>query len=292
MRLSECLSERNAIVRDGDFLSLGTLFSHNPQQVVYAVSEQDIRKIAGNPSVSCVITTAALSQEVPCTIGIAAVRDPRREFQALQSLMARLPEFILPTFINRISPSAKIHPSALIAPHSVVIGRDVVIEKNVVVNGQTIIDEGSIIRSNCIIGDAVAPFGNTQEGALIQPPGGVHLHRDVDLHANIIIRRAAFKGYTEIGEQTKIDNLSTIGQGTVIGKHCLLCGGVTLGDFITIGDDGWIGPNVYLSDQIAIGNRVYITIGSRVSRDIADAKVVKDNFVLDRNRFKGVIRGM
>jgi len=130
------------------------------------------------------------------------------------------------------------------------------------------------------------------DGSMPQPSGGVHLHREVDIHANTCIHRALFRGHTEIGEQSKIDNLDIIGQGTRIGNRCLICAGVTIGESVLIGDDGWIGPNVTLEDQIAIGKNVYITIGSSVTHDIGDDKVVKDNYALDRKRFKKVMRGM
>jgi UDP-3-O-[3-hydroxymyristoyl] glucosamine N-acyltransferase len=284
------MPENTEIFRDGFFSTTGTFFTRIPQQVVYVTRESDIRKIAVNPDISCIITTASLAPAFPEYLGIAIVRDPRYAYYALQAVLNGSPDFTLPVFPSRISPSAKIHPSAVISSHCVEIGRDVIIEKNVIVNEHTIIDEGSVIRSNSIIGKS--PVFIPDSGKNLQPAGGVNLHRETDIHANVVINRAIFKGYTEIGEQTKIDNLSTIGQGTVIGNRCLLCGGVVLGEVIKTGNNAWIGPNVTIADQISIGNNVYITIGSRVSRDISDDKVVKDNFTLDRKRFSKVIRGM
>ncbi|MEI7856142.1 MAG: DapH/DapD/GlmU-related protein [Methanomicrobiales archaeon] len=224
--------------------------------------------------------------------GIVSAQDPQYTYYAIQSALSQNPEFVLEPFINQISQSAKIHPSAVIASISVAIGKDVVIEKNVIVNEQTIIDEGSIIRSNSTIGNIPLHPGAAMKCPVIQPSGGVHLCRNVDIHANTRIDRAIFKGFTEIGEQTKIDNLNTIGPGTTIGKKCLICGGVSIRESVKIGDDAWIGPNAILENQIMIGNNVYITIGSSVTRDIGNDKVVKDNYALDRKRFRKVIRGM
>lgn len=292
MRLSDFLPEKSEIVRDGDFLSLGTLFSHYPKQIVYAVRENDIKKIIENSSVSCVITTPSLASRIPQTIGTASDPDPRHAFYTLQLALVQHPEFVLQPFPNQISPSAKIHPSAVISARSVSLGRDVVIEKNVVINEQTIIDEGSIIRSNSIIGNSPSTPHAATNFPVIQSFGGVHLHCEVDIHANNQINRAIFRGYTEIGEQTKLDNLNIIGQGTMIGKRCLICAGVTIGESILVGNDTWIGPNVTLGNQIRIGNNSYITIGSTVTQDMDDNKVVKDNYAIDRKRFRKVIRGM
>jgi UDP-3-O-[3-hydroxymyristoyl] glucosamine N-acyltransferase len=291
MRLSDLLLEKTEIIRDGNFSSVGTLFSRFPQQVVWAAREGDIRKILMNPSVACVITTQSLVSRLPDRIGIASTQDPRAAFYTLCSGLRLNPDFTLPSFPNRISPSAKIHPSAMIAPASVEIGKDVVIGKNVIVHEQSVLDDGSIIRPNSVIGNSPF-FPDALTGSVASPSGGVHLHREVDIHANTRVHRAIFKGYTEIGEQTKIDNLDHVGQGTVIGKRCLICAGVSIGESAVIGDDGWIGPNVTLENQIRVGKNAYITLGSTVTEDIDDDKVVKDNFALDRRRFKKVIRGM
>ena len=291
MKLSECPFERTDIIRDGTFLSAGTVFSAIPQQVVYLVRKADIAKIERNPAISCVITTPALVSTIPERIGIIAAGDPKSVFYTLLTFMSRSPEFSLPVFGNRISPSARIHQTAVVAARSVAIGRDVVIGKNVVIHEQTVIDEGAVVRPNSVIG-----LGQQHPEGTVQPfpvnAGGVHLHRESDIHANTWIHRAAFRGYTEIGEQTKIDNLDIVGQGTKIGDRCLICAGVTIGESVTIGDDGWIGPNVSVEDQLSIGKNAYLTIGSTITRDIGDDKVAKDNYTIDRKRFRKVIRGM
>ena len=286
MKLSEVL--QTGILRDGSFESAGTLYSDHPSHVVWVTRKDDIPKIPENPSISCVIAPSGLAPGIPGTPGLATAEDPRRAFFTLVGALGRDPGSALPPFARRISPSARIHPSAVIAAESVAIGKHVVIEKNVVIHEQSILDEGSIVRSNSIIGD---------DGYLAGTPGlrclgGVHLHREADIHANTRVSRACFKGYTEIGEQTKIDNLDVVGQGTVIGNRCLICAGVTIGESVRIGDDGWMGPNVTVENQVSVGRNVYITLGSTVSFDIGDDKVVKDNFAIDRKRFRKVMRGM
>jgi UDP-3-O-[3-hydroxymyristoyl] glucosamine N-acyltransferase len=289
MKLSDVFPEKTCIVRDGNFSSAGTLYSHHPSQIVYLTRNSDIPKILQNPSISCVIITPDLLSGIPEHIGIVTAEDPRHAFFILISALSQDPQFALPPFANRISRSAKIHPSARIAPSSVAVGKDVILEKNVVIHEQTLLDEGTIVRSNSIIGDDRYLSGGASG---IRCSGGVHLHREADIHANTRISRAFFRGYTEIGEQTKIDNLDAVGQGTVIGERCLICAGVTIGESVRIGDDGWIGPNVSVESQVSVGKRVYITLGSTVSYDIDDDKVVKDNFAIDRKRFRKVMRGM
>ena len=292
MQLSEVFPEKTGIVRDGDFFSAGTLYSHNPSQIVYLTRESDIPKVLRNPSVTCVLVTPDLVSAIPGHIGVATAGDPRLAFFSLIGALMHDPQFVLPPFASRISRSAEIHPSARIAPASVSVGKDVVIGKNVVIHEQSVLDDGVIVRPNSVIGDErylpAAPPGARG----IRCAGGVHLHREADIHANTRISRAIFRGYTEIGEQTKIDNLDAVGQGTVIGNRCLICAGVTIGEGVCIGDDGWMGPNVTVESQVSIGKRVYITLGSMIRTDVGDDKVVKDNFAIDRQRFRKVMRGM
>ena len=289
MKLSDYRSDECRIVRDGEFGSLGAVFMHNTGQLVFVRHDEDIKKIQHNPSVACVITTDNLVSRIPVHLGLASADYPKELFYKINAALPCREEASLEPFENQISSSAVIHPSATIAARSVRIGRNVEIGKHVIIHEQSIIDEGAIIRPGSIIGNTRTLAGK-QNYSCMHPSGGVHIQSDVDIHANTIIDRAIFKGYTDIGRQTKIDNLVHIGQGTTIGKRCLVVACADIGDFVVIGDDTWVGPNSTLADQILIGNNVYITLGSEVSRDIGDNMVVKDNYVIDRQRFKKVIR--
>ena len=73
MRLSGILPETTKIIRDGTFSSLGTLFSRQPDHVVYATRDSDVAKIRENPSITCVITTPALASAISPNIGYLSV---------------------------------------------------------------------------------------------------------------------------------------------------------------------------------------------------------------------------
>ncbi|MFA6333073.1 MAG: DapH/DapD/GlmU-related protein [Methanoregula sp.] len=293
MRLSDYGTGDCEMIRDGMFSSLGSVFTRFPGQLVSATREDEIKKIQRNPSVTCVITVDRLVMQVPENLGILSAGDPWKLFHEIAGSLSRQKEQTLEPFENQISPSAIIHPSATIACRSVRIGKHVSIGKNVVIHEHTAIEDGAIIRSGSIIGNSKTPLSSgISDNDTMKPLGGVHIQRDVDIHANTIIDRAFFKGCTEIGTQTKIDNLVHIGPGAEIGNRCLVVACAEIGEAVRIGDDSWIGPNVTLADQVLIGKNVYITLGSAVTHDIGDDKVVKDNYALDRKRFKKVMRGM
>ena len=167
--------------------------------------------------------------------------------------------FSLEPFETRISPSAVIHPSATIASNSVRIGRNVKIDKNVIIHEQTIIDDGVTIRSGSILGNTCNLTGNSHYSEM-NPSGGVHIQRDADIHANTIIDRALLKGYTDIGQQTKIDNLVHIGRGRPSGNDVLWLPARTSG--ISLLSETIRGrPGSTLVKRILIGDNVYITLG-------------------------------
>ncbi|ABS56256.1 transferase hexapeptide repeat containing protein [Methanoregula boonei 6A8] len=289
MELADYQSDDCTLVRNGGFESLGSVFTHYPQQLVFALREQDIDKIQHNPSVSCVITTDTLVPKVPGYPGLISADNPKEIFYEIHASLSRQTGGAFERLENTIHSSSTIHPSATIASRGVRIGRNVEIGKNVVIHEQTIIDDGVIIRSGSVVGNTCTLKGK-QDCIDMHPSGGVHIHRDVDIHANTIIDRAVFKGYTVIGRQTKVDNLVHIGPGVRIGERCLVVACANIGDCVVIGNDSWIGPNSTLAEQILIGNQAYITLGSHVSRDVGDNMLVKDKYVIDRQRFKKVIR--
>ena len=77
MRFADFLPETTRIIRDGQFSSLGSLFSHYPQQLVYATREADIKKIVDNPSISCVITIPELVSEILKMSVLRRIRIPK-----------------------------------------------------------------------------------------------------------------------------------------------------------------------------------------------------------------------
>ena len=289
MELADYQSDDCRIVRNGGFESFGSVFTHYPRQLVFALREQDMAKIGMNPTISCVITTDKLIPKAPAGPGIATAEDPKARFYEIHASAARLNNGSFEQFENDIHRSAAIHPSATIASRGVRIGKNVEIGKKVVIHERTVIEDGVVIRSGSIIGNTCTLKGKLDK-VDIYSSGGVHIHRDVDIHANTIIDRSVFREYTEIGRQTKVDNLVHIGPGARIGERCLVVACATIGDCVVIGNDSWIGPNSTLAEQILIGNQVYITLGSHVSRDVGNNLLVKDNYAIDRERFKKVIR--
>ena len=115
--------------------------------------------------------------------------------------------------------------------------------------------------------------------------GGVRLGDRVELQANTCVDRAIFGGFTEIGEDTKCDNLVHIAHNVKIGRRCLLAAQAMIAGSVTIGDDVWIGPSAAVLSEITIGDGAYVTIGSVVTRNVAPGQHVTGNFAIDHDKF-------
>ena len=145
-----------------------------------------------------------------------------------------------------------------------VVEADTVIMPRVVINYRTSIGSRCTIHSGSVIGADGFGFTPTESGALqgIAQIGGVSIGCNVRIGAGTTIDRGAIED-TVIEDGVKIDNLVQIGHNchikahtlicgcvgivgsTVVGKHCLIAGGVGIGgdvrtppisivDFVTV----------------------------------------------------------
>jgi len=179
-----------------------------------------------------------------------------------------------------------IDPTASIAPKCVKIGDDCRIGANVTVLPYSVLESGIVIGPGTVIGcDAGISIRKDGKDVRIRSAGGVLIHRGVNIHSLCSISRSIFGGYTEIGNETKLDNLVNIGQNSKIGVRCYFVACSATGSNTSIGNDVWVGPNAVVSDDVIVGDDAYITMGSVVVEDIASGRKVTGNFAIDHDKF-------
>lgn len=200
-----------------------------------------------------------------------------------------------------VHPTAQIHPSARVDP-SASIGPHVVIEEGVRIGARSALRGGNHIGEDCVLGEDVQLFPNVvlyprtqvgnrvrihagtvigadgfgyvlHEGRHLKVPqvGNVILHDDVEIGANSGVDRGAL-GSTIVGKGTKIDNLVQVGHNTILGEHCILCGGVGVAGSTKVGDHTTIAGQVGLAGHIRIGNNVTVGAQAGVMTDIPDGE--------------------
>jgi UDP-3-O-[3-hydroxymyristoyl] glucosamine N-acyltransferase len=279
------------ILRDGPFASLGLITHSGDDMLVFLESERYLDGVLRHPSIRCVITTAALADRLPARLDVAISQTPRRDFFKFHNHLAERTDFYWRDFPTEIAPDAIINPTAHIAERNVRIGRRTAIEPHVTVLPHTILGDDVILRAGCVIGSQGFEFKRL--GGEILPvahAGGVRLYDRVEIQANSSIDRSIFGGFTEVGEDTKFDNLVHVAHNVKIGKRCLLAAHAMVAGSVVIGDDVWIGPSAAISSEITIGDRANITLGSVVTRDVAADQHVTGNFAIDHEKFIAFLR--
>lgn len=191
-----------------------------------------------------------------------------------------------------IGDGSVIHPSAIV-DENVKIGSWCDIGAGVVILNNTTIGDNVLINPGTIIGSEGFQFRRVL-GSLVRVPqfGGVIIHDGVEIQSNTCVDRGTLNGVTEIGKNTKIDNLVHIAHDVKIGERCLIVALAMIGGKTIIGNDVWIGPSAVISDDIKIGDNAFITLGSVVTKDVAAGQHVTGNFAIDHNKFLDHLRGI
>ncbi len=292
MKLSDIPSGvATRLLRDGEFSSLGFASHRRPGMLTYLAAEEYVPTLTSNDSVSCVLSSPELAEQIPQGLGVAVVDDPRLAFYRLHNHLAKATPFYGKPDEARIATSAKVHPTAFVAPN-VVIEDDVEIGPRVVILPGVHIEPESVVRAGSVIGSEgfqVIAVGN--EVIRVFHAGTVWIGRGVDIHANCCVDRGLF-GQTTVGDGTTIDDLAYVAHEVVIGRRCRIGAHAILNGSAVIGDDAWIGPGAALSNGISLGARANVTIGSVVTRDVPAGARVTGNFAIDHERFLGFLRSI
>jgi acyl-[acyl carrier protein]--UDP-N-acetylglucosamine O-acyltransferase len=279
------------IIRDGHFRTLGPATHAASGTLVFAEEERWITALHGATGVSSVITTAALAEQVPDGLGVAIAPSPRRAFFELHNHLAVTDGFYWSDFDTEIDPSARIHPRAFVAERNVRIGPGCVVEPHATILERVVLEGGVTVRSGSTLGSQGFEFKRLDGRILaVAHAGGVRLGDAVEVQANSVIVRAVFAGFTELGSDTKVDNLVHIAHNARIGRRCLLVAHAMIGGSATIGDDVWVGPGVCVSSGVVIGDGASLTIGAVVTRDVGPGERVTGNFAIEHSRFLSHLR--
>ncbi|MBI2859566.1 MAG: hypothetical protein HYX90_10850 [Chloroflexi bacterium] len=205
------------------------------------------------------------------------VSNPRNTYGKLLSryFLHRPRPGIHPTAV--INEKARIGDRVYIGPQCYIgdceIGEGAIIEGHVYVNDGTRIGKRVIIHPGVVIGTEAIAFERDEEEELVWFPqlGGVLIEDDVEIGANTHVARGPLpRDETIIGKGTKLDVLIEVGHGVRIGRHCNLVGLTVICGHVTIGDYTMISSMVCIRQNVAIGSRVLVGMGSTVTKDIPD----------------------
>ncbi len=200
-----------------------------------------------------------------------------------------------------VHPSASIGPNVALGPHTR-IGPEVRLEAGVVVGARCRLDAGvrvnanavlhddvkigawSVIHSGAVIGSEGFGFARDETGAHVPVAqlGGVTLGPRVRVGAATTIDRGALED-TVIEEGVKIDNQVQIGHNCCIGAHTIICGCVGLVGSTVVGRHCVLAGGVGVGGDgpISVCDGVIITGCTHVSRSIDKPGVYSGGVLAD-----------
>lgn len=278
------------ILRDAAVTGFGPLSMAADGLLHYFADPRFERQLATLSGTRSILTTRELAPAVPAGFGLALCANPKELF--LKAYLAHGESIEAPApFPNAIAPSAKIHPRAVIAAHSVRIGANATIGANAVVQERVVIEDDVVIGANSVLGGDGFEVGMVDGRQIVVPHfGSVLVRRGAVIKTNCSVDWGLYGGRTEIGEGTVVDNLVHIAHNVRIGRNCQIIACVIIGGSTVIGDDARIGPNATVSNGLSIGEGARITLGSVVSRDVAEGGHVTGNFAIPHDQFISNLR--
>jgi UDP-3-O-[3-hydroxymyristoyl] glucosamine N-acyltransferase len=255
-----------------------------------------------NSGAGAVLLTGAHASEPGYGGARIVVRDVHRALAAL-----------LPRLYPQAEPEPGIHPTAVlgegvvlgagvsIGPYAV-IGREVRLGAGVQIGAHVVIGDGceladgvvlhpqatlypgvrigerSIIHSGTRLG--VDGFGYVfVEGSHRKVPqvGSCSIGADVEIGANTTIDRGSI-GFTEIGDNVKIDNMVHIGHNVRIGDRSVIVAQVGIAGSTVIGSGVTLGGQVGVAGHITIGDGVTVAAQAGVFGDLPSGREVYSGY--------------
>jgi UDP-3-O-[3-hydroxymyristoyl] glucosamine N-acyltransferase len=279
------------VERDAAFGALGFVTHETPARLGFVAEARWLSALEAAPGLAAVITTADLAAAVPARLGLAVSDRPRQAFYAVHAYLARETGFYARPAGTGIDPSARVHPSAVVPASDVTIGARTLLEPHVTIFPGTVVGADCVLRAGAVIGAEGFQF-DVADGPPVAVPhaGGVRLGDRVEVQSNTVIDRAVFGGFTEVGDDTKIDNLVHVAHNVRLGRRCRVVALAMIGGSVVVGDDAWIGPHAAISDNLRVGDGASISLGAVVTRDVPAGARVTGNFAVPHDRFLAHLR--
>ena len=285
---AECSDLR--VVRDGTFSSIGYLIHSQPNMLAALYDIRFLDSVLAHQTINAVITLPSLSNKIPSHLALAISDNPLEALLRIHAYIHEKGDY-WQSFETRIAPDARVHPTAYVAPNDVIIGNRVIIHPNVTILPRTIIGDDSIIHTGTVVGaEGFEPRTIKGRQQIIVHSGGVRIGKCVSIMSNTCICCNMFGGFTEIGDESIIDNLVHVAHGVVLGRRCRVVASAMLGGSTRIGDDVWIGPNATISSAIEIGHRARISLGAVVTKSVPADVHVSGNFAIEHNKLLAFLR--
>lgn len=273
---------------DVEVESVGSLDACYKNSIIYIEKKKYFDAALSRKPAAIVVPLGLARDDIPCV----EVEDPKLAFISLLRIFApRGAEY------SGISPDAVISEKAVIGDNVAILQGAVVmegvhiedgsviypncvIERDVRIGAGTAIYSGSVIKERCEIGNGCIihsgvvigtdGFGYYEKhGQIIKIPhiGIVRIGDRVEIGSNSCIDRATVD-VTEIGNDTKIDNMVYIGHNCKVGERCYIAAMSALAGSVILGNHVVIMGQVGIADHLTIGDDSVILSQSGVAGNV------------------------
>jgi UDP-3-O-[3-hydroxymyristoyl] glucosamine N-acyltransferase len=290
-RLQEAIERRGIrVARRGEraVATLGKLdMAHLPDRLAFSLRENFVDQASREAGIAALVVPPALvgrAAEARPDWWVLAHPEPLRAFWELHLDLLRNTDFYgVAGGPAQVDSTARVS-SAAIVEDGVIVGPGCVVEPFAVLHRGVVLGARVRIGSHCVIGRD--GFESTKQDGLVRHidhAGGVEIADDVDLHAAVHVDRAIW-GKTTIGRGTQIDNMSHVAHACRLGENNVLAAAVIVGGVVRVGNDNFFGMNCTIKQNISIGSRCRIAMGSAILTSLGDdVKIVMEPALTDRD---------
>lgn len=93
----------------------------------------------------------------------------------------------------------------------------------------------------------------------------------------VIVKARAMLSNVTIDDNTLVADLSTLGHGVVIGKHCVISGHTTVNGGSVLEDNVYVGVSANIRESVRIGRFSIVSMAAAVFKDVGQEQIVMGN---------------
>jgi UDP-3-O-[3-hydroxymyristoyl] glucosamine N-acyltransferase len=220
----------------------------------------------------CIIFTESFPEQPSSKNIYLTIADARAAFIDALSMITN--KYGFHPYTSSMINTPKVSGKATISAHTIIedgvdIADGVTIGAGCIIKTGTQIGKNTIIRENTIIGIDGITIYKTKDGRILRFPHvcGAVVGENTEIGASCVIPRGILSS-TRIGNNVVLGNLCNIGHGAMLSDRIWASVGTLVGGHTRIEEGATIGMGVRVKDNLFIGRRALIGMGSVVVKDV------------------------